>query len=427
MQLRDYQVEISTNACELLKSYGIAYLSMQVRTGKTITSLETAKLYGAKNVLFVTKLKAIQSIIDDYNNAGYPSSYELVVINFESLHKLNQLTDTVFDLIIIDEAHSLGQFPVAAERTKLLKQICYAKPIIYLSGTPSPESYSQLFHQFWVSSRSPFGHSNFYQWARMGYVQPQNKYVFNRTIVDYSNANKPMIDERVSHLFLSYTQEEAGFSELVQEHVHNVKMSDKTYMICNRLRLDKVVNGTGGKVIEADTAVKLMNKLHQLYSGTIIFDEMGETDIDSTILDDSKLNYIFETFKGKKMAIFYKFVAEGNALQVYAQKNGLKVAKTPEEFNNSSNCVYLSQFVSGREGINLSTADCLVCYNIDFSAVTYFQVRARLQSKERTTAADVHWVFSENGIERQIYETVKNKKNYTLSYFKKHEKTLDRG
>jgi hypothetical protein len=127
------------------------------------------------------------------------------------------------------------------------------------------------------------------------------------------------------------------------------------------------------------------------------------------------------------MAIFYKFVAEGNALQVYAQKNGLKVAKTPEEFNNSSNCVYLSQFVSGREGINLSTADCLVCYNIDFSAVTYFQVRARLQSKERKTAADVHWIFSENGIERQIYETVKNKKNYTLSYFKKHEKTLDRG
>jgi hypothetical protein len=78
--------------------------------------------------------------------------------------------------------------------------------------------------------------------------------------------------------------------------------------------------------------------------------------------------------------------------------------------------------VSGREGINLSTADCLVCYNIDFSAVTYFQVRARLQTKERTTAADVHWIFAENGIEHQIYQTVKNKKNYTLSYFKKHER-----
>ena len=422
MQLRDYQIELSSNACQLLKSYGIAYLSMQVRTGKTITSLETAKQYGAKNVLFVTKLKAIQSITDDYNNAGYPESFEIVVINFESLHKLDQLTDSVFDLVIIDEAHSLGQFPIPAERTKLLKQICYAKPIIYLSGTPSPESYSQLFHQFWVSSRSPFGHSNFYQWSRMGYVQPQNKYVFNRTIVDYSNANKAMIDERVGHLFLSYTQEEAGFSELVNEHVHYVKMSDKTYKICERLRLDKIVNGTGGRIIEADTAVKLMNKLHQLYSGTVLFDQHEVGDCDSSVLDDSKGDYIFDKFQGKKMAIYYKFVAERMALEIQCNKRGIHIAKTPEEFNQTDNCVFLCQFVSGREGINLSTADCLICYNIDFSAVTYFQVRARLQSKERTTAADVHWIFAENGIETSIYETVKNKKNYTLSYFKKYNK-----
>jgi hypothetical protein len=69
-----------------------------------------------------------------------------------------------------------------------------------------------------------------------------------------------------------------------------------------------------------------------------------------------------------------------------------------------------------------------VCYNIDFSAVTYFQVRARLQSKDRVDPAKVHWIFAKDGIEERIYKAVCNKKNYTTSYFIEEEKnTLIKG
>ena len=78
--LRDYQKELSQKAVEILRSKNIVYLSMEVRTGKTLTSLETAKLYGAKRVLFLTKKKAIQSILDEYNNFCYSESFELFVI-----------------------------------------------------------------------------------------------------------------------------------------------------------------------------------------------------------------------------------------------------------------------------------------------------------------------------------------------------------
>jgi hypothetical protein len=33
---------------------------------------------------------------------------------------------------------------------------------------------------------------------------------------------------------------------------------------------------------------------------------------------------------------------------------------------------------------------------------------------------DIYWIFSEDGIEEKIYKTVQQKKDYTLSYFKKH-------
>ena len=44
---------------------------MQTRTGKTLTALTAAENYGAKNVLFVTKKKAIDSIVSDYELGGF--------------------------------------------------------------------------------------------------------------------------------------------------------------------------------------------------------------------------------------------------------------------------------------------------------------------------------------------------------------------
>lgn len=419
MQLRDYQVDLSTKACDLLTQHKIAYLSMQVRTGKTITALNTCKIYGAKNVLFVTKKKATLSVVADYEH--YKSDFKCFIINFE---QLQNITNQYFDLVIIDEAHCTGAYPLVCKRTKELKRLCHNLPIIYLSGTPSPESYSQLYHQFWISSFNPFTQKNFYTWAREGFVTIESKFVFNRQIPVYKNANKEAIDKVVSHLFLPYTQEEAGFTQLVDEHIHHVAMSDRTYHVCNRLCIDKVVKGKNGDIIEADTEVKLLSKLHQLYSGTVIFDVAMCDEHDSAITDDSKINYIFKTFEGLKFAIFYKFKAERTAIILGAQKRGFKVTESPEEFQDNEDMIFISQFISGREGINLSTADCLVCYNIDFSAVTYFQVRARLQSKDRIDAAKVHWIFAKDGIEDRIYKAVCNKKTYTTSYFIEDLKTM---
>jgi hypothetical protein len=418
MQLRDYQVEISTKACDLLTKHKIAYLSMQVRTGKTLTALNTCKLYGAKDILFVTKKKATLSVVADYEH--FKNDFKCFVINFEQLHNI---TEQYFDLVIIDEAHCTGAFAIPSKRTKELKRLCNKLPIIYLSGTPSPESYSQLYHQFWISSFNPFTQKNFYTWAREGFVSITSKYVYNRSIHDYNNANKEAIDKVVGHLFLPYTQQEAGFEQLVDENIHYVEMSDRTYQVCNKLRINKVITGKNG-IIEGDTEVKLLSKLHQLYSGTIIFDNAFDAAKDSAITDDSKVNYIFNTFKGLKFAVFYKFKAERLAIIEGAEKRGLKWTESPEEFQSTDDIIFLSQFVSGREGVNLSTADCLVCYNIDFSAVTYFQVRARLQSKDRVDPAKVHWIFAKDGIEERIYKAVCNKKNYTTSYFIEEEKAI---
>lgn len=406
MQLRDYQIDIADQAINILKEFKLVYLAMQVRTGKTITSLHIASLYGAKKVLFVTKKKAISSILNDFENSN--CLYKLDVVNYESVHKCS----IDYDFIIIDEAHSLGQYPQPSERTKTLRVICIGKPVVYLSGTPSPESYAQLFHQFWVSSFSPFkDFKNFYAWHKQ-YGIPHKKFVFNRELPDYSRVKQEMIQSEVSHLMLTYTQEEAGFEGLVHEAILYVPMSDKVKWAIDKIKKDKLFKTKDGQMVVADTAVKEMQKIHQICSGSV-----KTEDGNAIMFDDTKSKFIKERFKGQKIAIFYKYIAEGIQLRVdFAGR----IYDDPSAFKEASgDAVFISQIQSGREGINLSSAEALIMYNIDFSAVSYWQSRARMQTKDRAEVSKVYWIFTTGGIEDRIFGMVQNKKDFTLSHFKK--------
>ena len=63
MQFRDYQLRIIEQGCDIINTRKFLYLAMEVRTGKTLTSLGIAqKLVRVNNVLFITKKKAISSI-----------------------------------------------------------------------------------------------------------------------------------------------------------------------------------------------------------------------------------------------------------------------------------------------------------------------------------------------------------------------------
>ena len=157
-----------------------------------------------------------------------------------------------------------------------------------------------------------------------------------------------------------------------------------------------------------------MSKVHQLCSGTVKF-ESGN----SMVLDLSKAKYIRQQFQGKKIGIFYKFKEELNAI-----KNvfGEDICQDLECFNTTNKNIAL-QIVSGREGISLRKADALVYYNIDFSATSYWQSRDRMTTKDRLKN-DVYWVFSKDGIEKEIYKAVIKKKDYTLKHFKRDLLTL---
>lgn len=405
IELRDYQQNIVSRATEIINEHKFTYLAMEVRTGKTLTSLSICdNIPNVENVLFLTKKKAIDSITADLNKLC--PSYVLFVINYESIHKLPNIK---WDVIICDEAHSMGAFPKPSLRAMQVRDLIKKNDsrVIFLSGTPTPESYSQMYHQVYGIRNNPFNkYSNFYRFAD-DYVNKKQKKINGIMINDYSHGYETIIDAMVPYT-IQWSQRDSGFVVQTTEEILKVQLEDKTLNLIKKLQKDLVVEGKE-EIILADTPVKLMSKLHQLYSGTVKF-ESGN----SMVLDLSKAKFIKERFKYEKIGIFYKFKEELNALQ---QVFGDNLTTELSVFEDTNKSIAL-QIVSGREGISLKKADCLVYYNIDFSATSYWQSRDRMTTKDRLENK-IYWVFSNGGIEHLIYRAVSKKKDYTLTHFKR--------
>lgn len=405
--LRDYQKEISLKGIEILNKYGLVYLSMQVRTGKTATALNIALLGGFKNVLFLTKKKAISSIEEDYKDFNYINDFKLTVINDESMHLIKEKD---FDLVVHDEHHRFGAFPKPNKTAKIFKEKFGSLPMVFLSGTPHPESYSQIFNQFWIKNNFWKLHANFYKWATT-YVNVKKRQLGYAVVNDYSELNEKgtqLIKKMQELLFISYTQKESGFTTSINKQILYCDMLPETFKKQKEIIKNKFLI-LNEKEIIADTAVKLQSKIHQLSSGSIISDDKSKI-----VIDYSKAQFIKKHFEGKKIAMFYFFKSEYDIL-----KSVFNDALTNDlnEFNTTGKHIALQQ-VSGAEGISLKEADVLVFYNFGFSNVKFTQAIDRLTTMERKDN-DVYFIFGKGGIEEKIYQRLELKKDYIVSAFKK--------
>jgi len=404
IQFRDYQTKIIYEGTKILKESGFLYLAMEVRTGKdSDKSRNSIKHFNSECIVF-NKKKAISSIQKDYEMLD--PLYHLTITNYENLHNL---PNRRFDVIICDEAHSMGAFPKPSKRAQQVKDLIVANnaKVILLSGTPTPESYSQMYHQVYGIPNNPFNEfKNFYRFCD-NFVNVTTKVINGLSMNDYSKGLDTII-ESMAPFTINYTQEEAGFLAKTTEEIFEVELKESTYKLINKLKRDLIIEGKE-EVVLGDTPVKLMSKMHQLYSGTIKF-ESGK----SMVIDTTKAEYIKEQFMGCQIGIFYKFKEELVALK---QVFGDELTTDLDEFNSTYKNIAL-QIVSGREGLSLKKAEYLVYYNIDFSATSYWQSKDRMTTKDRLEN-QVFWIFAKGGIEHEIYKAVTKKKDYTLAHFKK--------
>jgi len=323
----------------------------------------------------------------------------------------------VYDLEIEDNhnylaenilVHNCGAFPKPNKCTKIAKQKFYDIPCILMSGTPSAETYSQLYHQFYVSKFSPFKEfTTFYKWAKV-FVNKKELRLPTHTVTDYSGAKVDDIDKIIKPYMVTMTQQDAGFTTNITEHILKVDTPDYLSKLAKRLIKDKAIEGKSGYIL-GDMPAKLQGKVHQILNGHCII-ETAEGETFTKIFDYYKVEFIKNYFKDKKIAIMYYYQAELEML-----KKVMHITTELELFNESDLNIAVQQ--SSTEGLNLSKADAIVYLNLGFSGKNYIQSRDRLTVKGRQSN-DVYFICESGGMTEKILDAVRNKKSYNSRMFK---------
>ena len=416
----EHQIAIADEAYNVLSKYGIVYLAMLERTGKTLTSILLAEKTTRTKVLVLTKKKALggwNETIEAYEGDGRTA---FTVLNYHAVHtryktkagktayKLN-IKPTDYDLIILDESHSyLSAYPKTGAIWRSVKKLCSGLPIIYLSATSNAQGYQLLFNQFSLSDWSPFReYKTFYDWfgrdedranpnARVTYGVP-DKIRTSYGLQETYKKCKPEVWDKVKHLFITYTRKELGFKHEPEDELHYFELAEDTRRLYNEcLKTELLITPQFESPL--DSSMKLRTTLHMLEGG------VAKVDDEYYVLPNAeKARAIMNDFgDSKDMFIMYQYKAE--------------FLKLRDIFRKAT----LLQATSYAEGVDLSMFEHGIIYSQDFSTARHAQRRARQANMNRETPIKMHFYLLAKGISEQVYKTVSlNKENFVDSMFER--------
>lgn len=421
----DHQIEAAAEGIKTLKQHMIVYFAMEERTGKTLAAILVAEDLKIQTVLVITKKKAYKGWIDTLKDFPHEKTY--TVTTYQQAHKL---VGTVYDLVILDESHNfISGFPKPSKTWAIIVRFTKKKPIILISATPHAQGYAMLYHQFALSTWSPWNqYSSFYNWHGH-YGEPYDIYLSGRKVAKYDKVNDSRVRDEIKKFFITKTRKQLGFKQEPNDKIHYIELSDKTKKMYNTLLQDRVLI-TNDFTLIANTISTLRFALHMMEGGVIKTTSAGPSSSDillvqrkKNVYDDRKqlLGTLYHSYFNldeyskceyiKKMwgdssdiVIMYNYIGEGPKLRTFFKE------------------AEILQASSYAEGVDLSHKKHLIIYSQDFSTARHSQRRARQANMLREEEIIVHFILIKKGISEQVYETVStNKMNYVDSVFTEEE------
>lgn len=395
MKFLPHQEIAAHNLAEIFKRTGVAYLAGEPRSGKTATALKMMELVGAKNVLCLTKKNAIGGWKKEMSRVGIEIA---MVTNYEQAKKIS----AGFDAVILDEAHALGKVGKINQRIKDVKKVVGKSPILLLSGTPVVETPLAIFHQFCVSTKTPFRHRSFYDFFReWGIARPV--WVGGRAIESYKMCRPELVKE-IGKYTVTITQADAGIkADLVQQRIHSMSLGPTARGVLNQARVESGID-VDGTFVPFESHTALRSFIHQAEFGAYK-------------MPDGKIAY-FHT----DLVHFLRGRFEMDSVAVMCHYHSTKFL-IAEHFPKTP--IYSSNAHS--EGVDLSHHKNLIIIGTDFSGAKHIQRIERQANIMREKQRMLHMIVTPEGISADVLAALTDKRDYNISAFRKWSGSGERG
>lgn len=316
-----------------------------------------------------------------------------------------------YDAIIVDESSKVKS--QATNRWKALSKLAFLVDyMILLTGTPSANSYEDLWSQIYLldgGQRLGGTITAFRErWFRPGY--DGHGYVVKGWAMK-------VIENRIADIV--FTLREADYSKL-PPRMYNYKMltldepTMKRYKHFERKYVLEMVNG---KKITARDGAAVTMKLLQLANG-VVYNEEGEDGESNRVEYDihkvkvDALESIADEYFGEPLLVAYEF--QSDVTRIQARFKDAKRFDGSEDMQDAWNRREIPMMLvhrkSAAHGLNLQFGgNNIVWYGFTYSLEDYIQLNKRLHRSGQKKPVMIHHLVAEGTIDEAVLKALQNK------------------
>lgn len=387
------------------------YLDMGL--GKTFVGAEKLHQLGAQYNLLICQKSKIDDWYEhmktyyDYKVVKYNKSQEIpknsvAIINYDLIWRRPELMNLKDFTLMLDESSMIKN--EKSERSKFILKM-KAKNVILLSGTPTGGKYEQLWSQCKLLG---------WKISKKLYWQEFIKYVLLdvggfkiKKVTGYKNVDRL---KRKLHEHGAIFMKTDEVFELPEQIEQEIKITNtKEY---KKFKRDRLITIDGIELV-GDTSLTKMLYLRQL---------AGQ-------YNKNKLNQLKDILESTedRIIIFYNFNKELEIIQKLCQKLEKPISvvngniKDLKNFNQYENSITLVQYQAGAMGLNLQKANKIIYFSLPLQSELFEQSKKRIHRMGQEKTCFYWYLITKNSIEEQIYQTLKERRDYTNKLFEESD------
>lgn len=372
--------------------------------------LEKDKWEETKNLRVSTVLGSEKQRI----KALYTKS-DIYIINRENVTWLVDFykNDWPFDMVVVDEFSSFKN-----HKAKRFVSLAAVKPhinrLVGLTGTPSPNSLSDLWSQLYLLDEGERLGKR-YTGFRERYFDPGQRnghVIFNYTA---KKGSEESILGKISDICISMKAKDyLDLPEAIENEIP-VILDSKAQKAYDELEKKMVLEMDNGEVIDAVSAAALSNKLLQLSNGAVYDEDHNWCEVHK-----AKLEAFIETIEslnGKPALVFYNFQHDKDRILEALKKLKLRVrvykdVQDQKDWNEGKIDVLLTHPASSAYGLNLQQGgNHVIWFGLNWNYELYTQANKRLHRQGQKEKVIIHHLVTQGTRDEDVMEALKRKEN----------------
>ena len=311
-----------------------------------------------------------------------------------------------FDMIVIDELSSFKN-PQAKRFRALRRAIPFARRVVGLTGTPSPNGLMDLWSEIYLLDQGErLGKT--IGWYRDEYFRPGMRNGYTVYKWEPRKGAQKEIEKRISDICVSMSA--ADYLQLPEriDNVIPVRLTDEERKVYDEMERDQLLQLGEDETVVALNAAAVMSKLLQIANGAV-YAEGGAV----MRIHDEKAQALEEIIDttDEPVLVFYSFRHDLETIQRRIPE--ARTLEGPEDiaaWNRGEIQVLLAHPASVGYGLNLQEGGhVIVWYGLTWSLELYQQANARLHRQGQERPVIVHHLITEGTVDEQVMRALQAK------------------